>query len=165
MGGNVTVPPGETENVSESKMPLTVALPLPSSPAFTSLWYHDTPNGASGCWITNRSKPAPRGMPLIETFIVSLSRPVVIVARPLACGRQTLMAGEEGTSLNENVWAVLAGLPAPPVAPDAAVRPAVRAKPLTAPIASARRTNRAVILLACIELPSCESVSPVGRRN
>src|SRR5947208_3256990 len=36
VGGNVTVPPGDTENVSLSKMPCTVALPEPFAPTLMS---------------------------------------------------------------------------------------------------------------------------------
>jgi len=35
---------------------------LPRTPR-TSVWYHDTPNGLFGCWITNRSKSLLAGMP------------------------------------------------------------------------------------------------------
>jgi hypothetical protein len=63
VGANVVVPPGDTEKVSLLKMPRTVAVPLPCRSAFTSVWYQETPNGAVGCWITNRSKPALAGMP------------------------------------------------------------------------------------------------------
>ena len=68
-----------------------------------SLWYHEMPNGLFGSWITNRSNPEFFGMPLIQTFMVSFSLPVVMVAWPPACGRQALIPGD-GTSLNENEW-------------------------------------------------------------
>src|SRR5215472_19008845 len=57
VGLNVTVPPGDTEKVSLLKTPRTVADPEPVGPAWTSVWYQETPNGLSGCWITNASKP------------------------------------------------------------------------------------------------------------
>src|SRR5262249_10976122 len=129
-------------------MPWTVALPLPVEPACTSLWYQDTPNGAVGCWITNRSKPVPAGMPLTVTFMMSLRRPVVIVRGRLAWGRQGERAGEEGFSWKENVWPALAWAPAPSVVPAAAVRPAARATaPAAAVTASVRRNRRPVSLL------------------
>lgn len=119
VGANVVVPPGDMENVSASKMPRTVAWPKPRLSALTSVWYHDTPNGLSGCWITNRSKSALRGMPKIETCMVSFCDPGMMVTRPPACGRQDLMPGE-GTRANVNapVWpvALVTG------AADAAVR-------------------------------------------
>src|SRR6516225_1517726 len=37
VGGNVVVPPGDTENVSTSKTPRTVALPLPESSVWMSV--------------------------------------------------------------------------------------------------------------------------------
>src|SRR6516165_10215830 len=43
VGANVVVPPGETEKVSESNTPRTVAVPVPVLPAWMSVWYHDTP--------------------------------------------------------------------------------------------------------------------------
>src|SRR6266567_4900433 len=67
VGANVVVPPGDTENVSASKMPRTVALPAPYLPAWMSVWYQDTPNGLLGCSITNKSKSLLAGMPCTET--------------------------------------------------------------------------------------------------
>ena len=58
VGANVVVPPGDTEKVSESNTPRTVALPVPVLLDCMSVWYHETPNGLPGCWMTNRSKPA-----------------------------------------------------------------------------------------------------------
>src|SRR5487761_1869958 len=133
VGENVTVPPAETENVSTLNTPLTV----PLLPVWTSVWYHATPNGLFGSWMTNRSKPVFAGRPLTETVIVSLGDPGVIVAVPLALGRHAVMPGE-GTRLNENepAWVLV-------VAPDAAVRPTVSARPLAAAvIGSTRRRNR-----------------------
>src|SRR5579859_4972494 len=101
VGANVVVPPGETENVSRSKMPRTEAKPTPSPSAFTSVWYQDTPNGLFGCWITNRSNSACFGMPVIVTFIRSFCEPGMMVTTPWACGRQDAMPGE-GTSANVN---------------------------------------------------------------
>ena len=88
------MPPGETENVSTSKTPRTVTKPLPWLSAWTSVWYHDTPNGLSGCWITNRSKSLLAGMPWISTAIRSFSPWGTMTASPRACGRQDLMPGE-----------------------------------------------------------------------
>src|SRR6516225_8834987 len=115
VGANVVVPPGDTEKVSVSKTPLTVALPLPPLPAWMSVWYHETPNGAVGCWMTNRSKPVWGGIPVTVTFIVSLSWPVVMVACPAAFGRHAVMAAEDAWSPNEN----------DEVIPGVAVAPAV----------------------------------------
>src|SRR6516225_11696853 len=61
VGPNVVLPPGDTENVSTSKTPRTVAWPKPWWSALMSVWYQDTPNGLFGCSITNRSKSASRG--------------------------------------------------------------------------------------------------------
>src|SRR5207302_6942568 len=94
VGANVVVPPGETENVSLLKMPRTVAEPVPARPAFTSVWYHETPNGLFGSWITNRSKPVFGRTPWIETVIVSLSEPLTMVTLPPAPGMQALMPGD-----------------------------------------------------------------------
>src|SRR5689334_17368741 len=128
-GANVVVPPGDTENVSASKMPLTVALPNPLSLVWMSLWYHETPNGAVGCWITNRSNPVLGGMPCRLTFMVSFSDPVVMVACPPAFGRHAEMAGDDGFSPNENDDADAGRAGAPPVAaPAVAVRLSAAAK-------------------------------------
>src|SRR5438552_2173505 len=102
VGENVVVPPSDTENVSASKMPLTVALPNPLLLAWMSLWYQEMPNGAVGCWMTNRSKPALGGMPCRLTVMVSLSAPGVMVTCPPAFGRQAEMADDDGLSANEN---------------------------------------------------------------
>src|SRR5215472_17595564 len=124
VGAMVVVPPGDTENVSASKMPCTVALPNPSALVWMSLWYHETPNGAVGCWITNRSNPVWAGMPCRLTFIVSFSAPVVMVTCPPACGRQAAMAGDDALSPNESVCVVAGRADAPAVVPNAAIRPA-----------------------------------------
>src|SRR5215469_3341005 len=63
VGLKVAVPPGDTEKVSLLKTPRTVADPVPDEPAWTSVWYQETPKGLSGVWITNRSKPSFGGMP------------------------------------------------------------------------------------------------------
>src|SRR5262249_55905029 len=99
VGANVVVPPGDTENVSLSNTPLTVALPLPSSLAWMSLWYQETPNGAVGCWMTNRSNPLLAGMPCRVTFMVSFSLPAVIVTFPPAFGRHAEMAADDGRTV------------------------------------------------------------------
>src|SRR5690242_20410038 len=117
-------------------MPRTVAWPTPCRSALTSVWYQDTPNGLAGCWITNRSKPALRGMPEIETSMVSFCDPGVMVTRPPAWGRQDLTAGDDGMrrKVNAPVWrALVTG------AADAAVRlsalaTAVAASPAVAQI-------------------------------
>jgi hypothetical protein len=80
VGLNVVVPPGDTENVSRSKMPCTVAVPEPSAPTLTSDWYHETPNGLFGNWMTKRSNWLWAGMPQSLTFMTSLSDPGVIQA-------------------------------------------------------------------------------------
>src|SRR5258707_15108179 len=80
-------------------MPCTVALPTPFAPAWMSLWYHETPNGLFGSWMTNRSKSLFFGMPHSVTFMTSLSDPGVIHASPCACGRHFAIP-REGTSLN-----------------------------------------------------------------
>src|SRR5689334_11896984 len=158
-GANVVVPPGDTENVSASKMPLTVALPNPLSLVWMSLWYHETPNGAVGCWITNRSNPVLGGMPCRLTFMVSFSDPVVMVACPPAFGRHAEMAGDDGLSPNENVCAVAGRADAPAVVPNAAARPAaaIAAPAATTPALAAAvpRTRRAEdrMLVICCGLP------------
>src|SRR5450756_8063 len=63
VGANFVVPPGDTENVSLLNMPWTVTVPEPLAPAWMSDWYHDTPNGLFGSWMTNRSKSLFAGMP------------------------------------------------------------------------------------------------------
>src|SRR5215472_4352694 len=132
VGGNVVVPPSDTENVSRSKMPRTLALPVPLSPTLMSLWYHATPNGLSGCWITNRSNPVLRGMPCSETCMMSLRFPGVMVTWLPACGRHFAMPGD-GTSANENGPLGRAAAPLEDVAAEAAPRPSDRARaPATA---------------------------------
>src|ERR1017187_6194555 len=138
VGGKVAVPPGETEKVSELKMPRTVALPVPCRPTSTSLWYQAIPNGLFGCWMTNRSKPEFGGMPCKDTVMVSLSEPVVMVTRPPACGRQETTAADR-TRLNENERSGLGRVAAP-----AAVTPTIKATaPAAAVAASTRRWTRA----------------------
>ena len=135
---NVVLPPGDTENVSTSKMPRTVAWPTPCRSALTSVWYQDTPNGLFGCWITNRSNSALRGMPKIETSMVSFCDPGMMVTRPPACGRQDLMPGD-GTRPNVNAplcRALVTG------AADAAVRLRAPATAVTASPALAHVTAR-----------------------
>src|SRR5215470_1253944 len=83
-------------------MPCTVALPTPLWPAWMSLWYHETPNGLFGNWMTNRSKSLLAGMPYSVTRMTSFSDPGVIHATPWACGRHLAIPGE-GTSLKAKV--------------------------------------------------------------
>src|ERR1051326_2458527 len=83
-------------------MPRAVALPEPPLPAWMSLWYHETPKGLFGTWMTNRSKSLFFGMPHNVTFMTSLSDPGVTHAWPWACGRHLAIPGE-GTSLKEKV--------------------------------------------------------------
>src|SRR5215472_3998421 len=94
VGANVVVPPGDTEKVSESNTPRTVALPVPLLLAWMSVWYHETPNGLLGCWMTNRSKSLLAGMPWISTAMRSFSDPGTTATSPRAWGRQDLMPGE-----------------------------------------------------------------------
>src|SRR5689334_16451661 len=139
VGANVVVPPGDTENVSRSKMPRTEAKPTPAPLAFTSVWYHDTPNGLFGVWITNRSNSACFGMPVIVMFIRSFCVPGMMVTTPWACGRQVLMAADEGVSANVNgplVEAVVTG------AAEAAVRLSAPAAAAAAAPAAAQVTAR-----------------------
>src|SRR5690348_4087958 len=103
-------------------MPLTVALPNPLLLAWMSLWYQETPNGAVGCWITNRSKPALAGMPCRLTVMVSLSAPGVMVTWPPAFGRQAEMADDDGLSANENDDAAVRACVPPVAAPAVVVR-------------------------------------------
>src|SRR5215469_15327 len=119
VGANEAVPPGDTENVSASKMPRTVALPNPLALAWMSLWYQEMPNGAPGCWMTNRSNPALAGMPCRLTVMVSFSAPGVMVTCPPALGRHAEIAADDGLSANENDAADRAC--APPVAAPAEV--------------------------------------------
>src|SRR5215470_5421212 len=102
-----------------------------------SLWYQETPNGAVGCWITNRSKPVLGGMPRRLTFMTSFSAPGVIVTCPPAFGRHAVMAGDDGFSANENDDAVADRACAPPAPPVAAPAVAVRlSAAATAPVAT-----------------------------
>src|SRR5260370_26101296 len=130
------VPPSETENVSTSKMPRTVTKPLPWLSAWMSVWYHDTPNGLFGVWITNRSKSLLAGMPWISTAMRSFSDPGTMTASPRACGRQDLMPGEATRRKPKpNAWpepataaTLFAGAADAPVRlRDAATAPAVTA--------------------------------------
>src|SRR5215831_9561171 len=102
-------------------MPRTVALPNQLALAWMSLWYQETPNGAVGCWITNRSNPALAGMPCRFTVMVSLSAPGVIVTCPPAFGRHAEMADDDGLSANENDDAAADRACVPPVAAPAVV--------------------------------------------
>src|SRR5215470_10168891 len=105
-------------------MPRTVALPNPLALAWMSVWYQEMPNGAVGCWMTNRSKPVLAGMPCRLTVMVSLRVPGVMVARPPALGRHAEIAAEDGLSGNENDGPAAAGRAGAPVvaAPAEAVR-------------------------------------------
>src|SRR5215813_6413536 len=120
-------------------MPLTVAEPNPLSFVWMSLWYQETPNGAVGCWMTNRSKPVLAGMPCRLTFMMSFSAVGVMVTCPPAFGRHDVMAEDDGLSANENDDAAADRACAPPVAappvaaPAEAVRPSAAA---TAPVAT-----------------------------
>src|SRR5262249_10484137 len=88
-----------------------------------SLWYQETPNGAVGCWMTNRSKPVLAGMPCRVTFMMSFGAVGVMVTGPPALGGHEVMAGDDGLSANENDAAAAARACAPPVAaPAVAVR-------------------------------------------
>jgi hypothetical protein len=86
--------------------------------------------------MTNRSKPALGGMPLTETFMMSLSLFGVMVTCPLAWGRQVVTAAD-GSSANENDLAVAGALAALAVAPKPAVRPTAAT---TAPAAATALT-------------------------
>src|SRR5215469_9694637 len=110
-----------------------------------SLWYQATPNGAVGCWITNRSKPVLAGMPVSVTFMVSLGGVVVMVACPAAFGRQAEMAEDDGVSGNENELAV-AGAADAPGATANAVRPRAAAAAVVART-SRPRANRVLLMV------------------
>src|SRR6185437_406033 len=142
VGANVVVPPGDTEKVSESNTPRTVALPAPVLLAWMSVWYHETPNGLAGCWMTNRSKPVLAGMPLMLTTIVSLSDPVVIFTCPATLGKHAAMP-VAGTSLNENDE-VTGGVvePAAAVTPAAATTATASAAASVASLPGARASRR-----------------------
>src|SRR5512146_1454490 len=102
VGLKATLPPGDTEKVSLSKMPATVAAPVPLLLTLMSDWYQETPNGLLGVWMTNRSNWALAGMPHSCTFMVSLRECGVIQAWPRALGRHLAMPGE-AISLNVKV--------------------------------------------------------------
>src|SRR5215469_16747603 len=121
VGANVVVPPGETEKVSTSKTPCTVTKPSPWLLAWMSVWYHDTPNGLFGCWITNRSKSLLAGMPWIVTTMKSFSDLGTTRTLPRARGTQELMPGE-GIRLKLNAWPKPAAATLFAGAADAAVR-------------------------------------------
>jgi hypothetical protein len=53
-----------------------------------SPWYHDSPNGAFGTWITNRSKSVFFGSPWARILITSTGPCEVTVTRAPACGMQ-----------------------------------------------------------------------------
>src|SRR5262249_52934023 len=115
---------------------------LPVLPAWMSVWYQDTPNGAVGCWMTNRSKSLPCGMPEMVTFIVSFSDPVVMVTVPLALGRHAVMAADDGTRPKVNVELVAVALVATATLIAAATAPVVaRAASFAGAEASRRRVG------------------------
>src|SRR5215469_1398653 len=131
-----------------------------------SLWYQATPNGAVGCWITNRSKPVLTGMPVSVTFMVSLIVPVVMVACPAACGRQAVMAGDDALSGNENEFAVAGAAEAAGIAANAAVRPMADT---AAAVAKAARIEGRVMLMTGPPVRAASpaaglAVPPGGRR-
>src|SRR5215475_4041464 len=104
--------------------------------------------------MTNRSKFDPLGMPCRDTFIVSLSLPVVMVTRPPACGRQAAMPGD-GTNLNENVLAAGDAVLAPAVATNAAVTPRATAPPAAPSLALVEPKTRwvrdlVVLMAGCL---------------
>src|SRR6516225_7033407 len=138
VGANVVVPPSDTEKVSESNTPRTV----PVLAAWMSVWYHDTPNGAVGCWMTNRSKPVLCGIPEMVTFMESFSELVVMVTLPLALGRHALMAADEACRGNVNVELVAVALVATVTLIATATAPVVaRAASLAGAEASRRRVG------------------------
>src|SRR5262249_39065514 len=90
------------------------------------------------------------------TLMVSFSDPVVMVTCPPACGRQAVMAGDEGLSLNENVCAVAGRADAPAVVPSAAIRlaaaiaaPAATTPALAAAVPRAPRAEDRMLLIGC----------------
>src|SRR5437868_6920838 len=110
-----------------------------------SVWYHDTPNGLFGCWITNRSKSLLAGMPWISTAMRSFSDPGTMTASPRARGRQEWMPGE-ATRPKLNAWpepataaTVFAG------AADAADRPSDAAAAPAATAVTARARVRTLL--------------------
>ena len=83
-------------------------------------WYHETPNGLFGNWMTNRSKSLLASMPQSLTFMMSLSDPGVIQAWPRAYGRQLAIPGD---AFKANVTVLAAGAAGAAVAAPAADSP------------------------------------------
>src|SRR5262249_10685787 len=107
-----------------------------------SFWFQETPHGAVGCWMTNRSKPVLAGMPCRLTFMMSFSAVGVMVTCPPAFGRHDVMAEDDGLSANENDDAAADRACAPPVAaPAVAVRLSAAA---TVPVATTATAFAAV---------------------
>src|SRR5580704_19129180 len=157
VGANVVVPPGDTEKVSRSKTPRTEAEPTPWPLALRSVWYHDTPNGLFGCWITNRSNSALRGAPKMVTCMRSFSDPGVIRTTPPMCGRQALMPGD-GTRAKVNEWLLAAEAVVTGLAPAAdAPRPSDRARvaPAATTVAAPRERLLRCLMVIMTGLPCC----------
>src|SRR5215218_2726932 len=95
--------PGATENVSMLKRPTKCPRPSPSLLVFMSPWYQETPNGVSGCWMTNKSNSVFLGMWRRVTFITSTGPKDLMVTLAWALGlRQSAStAALERTILKE----------------------------------------------------------------
>src|SRR4051794_3687251 len=158
---------GATLKVSTLNRPTNVWAACPDPLVSRSPWYHDMPNGASGTWITKRSKSVFAGRPSATTRILSTGPLGVTVTVARARGRQPMAwAFADRTMWNEIGFgpAALAGpatLAAAPVSP----RP-------TAPARAPRRTvvvrfMRKVSSLSRTACPSGEATVPsprLGRR-
>jgi hypothetical protein len=83
---------GATAKVSMLKRPITVTEAVPSLPDCRSLWYHDTPNGALGSWMMNRSNPVLGGSPAALMVIVSFWPCATTRTFAAALGRQFAVA-------------------------------------------------------------------------
>src|SRR5579871_1660719 len=112
VGANVVVPPGDTEKVSESNTPRTVALPVPVLLAWMSVWYHEMPNGLAGCWMTNRSKPVLAGMPISESNTPrTVALPVPVLLAWMSVWYHEMPNGLAGCWMTNRSKPVLAGMP------------------------------------------------------
>src|SRR5437868_8218512 len=80
--------PGATTNDSLVNRPTKSPRPVPLSLLCKPPRYQETPNGAFGTCITNKSKLTRAGNPLTRMLRLSEALPEVIVTLALPCGRQ-----------------------------------------------------------------------------
>jgi hypothetical protein len=95
------VVPGATVKVSSLNRPTNVPLASPRRSRAMSPWYQDSPNGAFGAWITNRSYSVFGARPLADTTISSTLPSLVIFTCGLRVGQAAAALGGCGSRHHE----------------------------------------------------------------